>query len=473
MGTTRAGWRYGDWTIVGTERLGGGGNGEVWRVKASGGRTGVIKILHPPRKNREDEGRYRLARFKDEISFLIAHPNFRGILPLLDNRISEDLAKRSWYVMPEATPILKTLGSDPEPGLVVAAVAEIATTLTALAAEETWHRDIKPDNLFERGGHWLIGDFGLVTYPEKDPRTVHGRRLGPIDYMAPEMREDADTAEAGPADVYALAKTLWVLLTGVSIPLPGTHWAADASQSLQERITFRFSAELDRMLEKATLNEATDRITMADMAKELHACAAPPPEARESASLEELSARMAALTATSRHQATTKQTYWEQFREGSHEAAKLVIPVATELSSLLNFDIHQETGSGEGANLLLPQLDFKPHGRGGGDRRLVPPGEAARSQVEVLIAVSSRMIRDDGPVDVAAYLKVINGKTREAHDIFTRTYLGIPIASAQHANVVVDIRNGLFGSFPSAIRQVILIMSGAESGDSPQDLPTT
>jgi serine/threonine protein kinase len=408
MGITRTGRRYGDWTIVGTECLGGGGNGEVWRVKARDGRPGAIKILYPPRKNRENEGKYRLARFKDEISFLIAHPNFPGILPLRDSRISEDLTKPSWYVMPEATPILKALGNDPEPGLVVAAVAEIATTLTALAAEGTWHRDIKPDNLFEQGGHWLVGDFGLVTYPEKDPRTFQGRRLGPIDYMAPEMREDADTAKAGPADVYALAKTLWVLLTGASIPLPGTHWATDTSQSLQERITFRFSAELDRMLEKATLNEPRDRVTMADMAKELHACAAPPPEARESASLEELSARMAALTATSRHQATTKQTFWEQYRQGSHEAAKLVLPVATELSSLLNFDNHS-AGSGEGANLLLPKLDFQPRDRSGGGRRLVPPGEAA-PQVEVLIEVSSRMTRDDGPVDVAAYLKVVDGK---------------------------------------------------------------
>ena len=86
------------------------------------------------------------------------------------------------------------------------------------------------------------------------------------------------------------------------------------------------------MLGKATLNEAKDRVTMADMAKELHACAAPPPEGRESASLEELSARMAALTATSRHQAATKKTYWEQYRQGSHEAAKLVIPAAAELT---------------------------------------------------------------------------------------------------------------------------------------------
>ena len=51
-------------------RLGGGENGEVWRADTSGGRTGAIKILCPRRGR---EGEYRLARFRDEIGFLIEH----------------------------------------------------------------------------------------------------------------------------------------------------------------------------------------------------------------------------------------------------------------------------------------------------------------------------------------------------------------------------------------------------------------
>jgi len=45
--------------------------------------------------------------------------------------------------------------------------------------------------------------------------------------MAPEMRRDADRADPGPADVWALAKTLWVLLTNEAPPQPGTHQAAE------------------------------------------------------------------------------------------------------------------------------------------------------------------------------------------------------------------------------------------------------
>ena len=73
---------------------------EVWRVKASDGRSGAIKLLYPP--HGKGDGRYRLGRFRDEIGFLIAHPDFPGILPLLDSRISDDPAETSWYVMPEA-----------------------------------------------------------------------------------------------------------------------------------------------------------------------------------------------------------------------------------------------------------------------------------------------------------------------------------------------------------------------------------
>jgi serine/threonine protein kinase len=460
MRTIRAGQRYGGWVIVGTRRLGGGGNGEVWRAKTSDGRAGAIKILYEPRG--ENEGKYRLNRFKDEISFLIAHPGFPGILPVLDHRISDDLTETSWYVMPEARRIRDALGGDPEPGLTVAAIAEIATTLAALAEEKVGHRDIKPDNLFEQGGQWLIGDFGLVTYPEKDPRTQHGRRLGPIDYMAPEMRLDADQADPGPADVWALAETLWVLLTGEPLPLPGTHRATDPAHSLQNRITFRFAGELDRMLEKATLIPPQERITMAEIARELTACAAPPPEVSSAASLDELRERMAALTATSRHRASEKEAWRDQFRHASHEVAKIVPEVAAELSDHLNFDIHPASGNGYHAAVLLPRLPFSPFDSTASERLLFPPDQP-RPDVSVEISIATRMQRQDGPADFAALLRVDqifdNGNRHEVHEIFACTYLDIPIASAQQANMITEIRNGFFDGFSSAIREVIQIIS--------------
>jgi serine/threonine protein kinase len=469
--TIEPGQRYGKWVITGDSRLGGGGNGEVWFAESSDGQTGAIKILNPARD--KNEGTYRLGRFKDEISFLIAHPDFPGIVPILDHQISDDLTKTSWYVMPVARTIRAALGNDPEPALVVTAIAEIATTLTVLTEEKVGHRDIKPDNLFELDGHWLIGDFGLVAYPDKDPRTEHGRKLGPTDYMAPEMRQDADQAAPGPADVWALAKTLWVLLAGDPLPLPGTHIATDPAHSLQERITYRFAAELDRMLEKATLIPAEQRITMADMAKELSACAAPPPEARPDASLEEYRERMAALTATSRHRATEKQAWRDEFRRASHEISKIVSEAAEELSALLNFDIHPAWTNGHHSAALLPQLPFSPYDHSGTGRLLIPPDQP-RPAVQVEISITSRMQRLDGPADIAAILRVDrildNGNQHEVHEKFARTYLDIPIGSAQQANVIADIRNGFYGGFSPAIREVIQIMSGADDQTRPSEI---
>jgi serine/threonine protein kinase len=166
---------------VGCKPLGSGGNGEVWTVRGDDGRTGAIKLLG----RGGHSGRYRLGRFRDEVRFLLAHPEVPGILPVLDSCISDDLSQPSWYVMPVAVPIREALGADPAPGEVVAAVAQIAATLATLAAEGVAHRDIKPDNLFRLGDRWVVGDFGLVAYPEKNPLTEHGRKLGPIDYLAP------------------------------------------------------------------------------------------------------------------------------------------------------------------------------------------------------------------------------------------------------------------------------------------------
>jgi serine/threonine protein kinase len=457
--TIEAGQRYGVWVVTGDERLGGGGNGEVWRAEASDGRTGAVKVLHA---GEGDEGQYRLARFKDEIGFLLAHPDFPGILPLLDSRISDNLDESSWYVMPVATPVRQALGADPGPDVVVGAAAEIADTLVALAAEGVAHRDIKPDNLFELDGRWVIGDFGLVTYPEKDPRTEHGRKVGPTDYMAPEMRRDADRADPGPADVWALAKTVWVLLTGQDLPLPGTHRSAEAAHSLQERITFRYAPELDRLLESATQIEPEKRISMRDMALELRACTVPPPEARESASLAELHDRMAALTAASRQRVSRTQDRRSRIVEAKVELEQIVADTAIALSDQLTFDIRsQENGYQAAALLGMP-----PYSVYDGDSwgwLLLPPGQQ-RPAVEVIVAAAYRMLDEDGAADIAVLLRVdrilSDQGMHEPHEVLARTYLGIPVASAQQANVMAGIGASLTSSFPAAVQQVLQIFAG-------------
>lgn len=462
MGAIGPGRRFGQWVTAGRKPLGSGGNGEVWRVRGDDGRTGAIKLLGRGGRS----GRYRLGRFRDEVRFLLAHPEVPGILPVLDSCISDDLGGPSWYVMPVAVPIREALGDDPAPGEVVAAVAQIAATLAALAAEGVGHRDIKPDNLFRLGDRWVVSDFGLVTYPEKNPLTEHGRKLGPIDYLAPEMRESADTADPGPADVWALAKTLLVLLTGQQLPLPGTHRHAEAAHALQQRISFGFAAELDLLLEQATQIEPQGRPLMADMSRELRACTAEPPETARAVSLEQLRTRAAALTAAARQDAFDAMARRDSLDAAWHELELVVTDIGSELAGLLTFDL-RGSESGYHAAAMLGRPPFSPHDSRDLGCLLLPPGQR-RPVVEVTVAAALRIMRADDPADVAVTLAVHqlfeNGSRHEVNKIWARTYDRVPLASARLAVVIAEVRASLIGGFSETLRAVIAILAAHQRG---------
>jgi serine/threonine protein kinase len=260
----------GDWRVLG--RIDSGGNGDVYYCHGLDDAEAAIKILKRDRDRRGD----RMPRFRNEIHFLEERRNYPGVLPMLDHALPDDPAEPSWYVMPVATPLLKALGDTPEFSRVVDAIGHIAHTLARLAAEGVGHRDIKPANLFQLNGEWVIGDFGLVKYPEQEPLTKHGQALGPYDFMAPEMRRDADTASPGPADVYSLAKTLWSVATGVRHPPPGELRRDRHSLRLSSRVDNRRAALLESLLERCTSHEPIERPTMREVAEELIHWAAPP-----------------------------------------------------------------------------------------------------------------------------------------------------------------------------------------------------
>lgn len=283
----------GSWTLV--DQIKRGGNGAVWRVKSAEGYEAALKLLLTQHTKRPD----RVARFRQEISFLVDHPDVPGVLPLLDHCLPERSDEQAWYVMPLAIPMVERLGSDPSPTVVLDAIGTIAETLGGLAEKHVHHRDIKPDNLFWHQG-WLVGDFGLVAYPEREPLTHQGRRLGPIDYMAPEMRANADTASPEPADVFSLAKTLWVILSGSALPLPGPHRADDEAYALVNRLVHPRVAEIDVLLERSTRADPTSRPSMHQFAQEIKACLTEPPEQRQDANADELARRIADLTQSAR-----------------------------------------------------------------------------------------------------------------------------------------------------------------------------
>jgi serine/threonine protein kinase len=178
----------------------------------------ALKVINANKVEREP---YK--RFKREIEFLRDHATVEGLLPLTDAYLPDMPSKgdQPWLAMPVATPIRKALEGKPL-GDVVTAVSVVAATLWRLQRDyDIAHRDIKPGNLYELDGSWLIGDFGLVALPEAEALTGSGRPLGPAHYTAYEMILNPTTADPHPADVYSLAKTLWVLATDQRFPPEG------------------------------------------------------------------------------------------------------------------------------------------------------------------------------------------------------------------------------------------------------------
>lgn len=246
------------------ERLGAGGNGEVWRAKGTQGEV-AIKILKRASKAPAD-ARPRFSREMETMRKLAGVP---GVLPLLDVPLSKDGDTEQWFVMPLATPLRMQLGPDASLKEICQAHSALAAALERVHQNGISHRDIKPDNLYYFNEQWCLGDFGLADYPDAEELTVSGRKLGPAFYIAPEMLNHAAKADGAKADIYSLGKTLWVIATGQTYPMPGVH---DPTFSGGAITTYRDdprSTLLDELVYRMTLLDPGQRPDAGTIAHEL------------------------------------------------------------------------------------------------------------------------------------------------------------------------------------------------------------
>ena len=259
----------GGWQLISV--LGRGGNGEVYRAEKDGA-VGALKRLS---QRHATSG--RTTRFQDEVQALRSCADIPGVLPVL----AADLAPRGtqpWFVMGLAVPITEELSDRPTLKRVVEAMRDIGTVLQTMHARGFLHRDIKPENLFFREGMWTVGDFGLVSFEGKTSETEVGERIGPIYYIAPEMLNSALKADGRCADVFSLAKTLWVLATGQRFPLPGVYDASHEAFRIGSYIASERTLALDKLIASATMFSPTARPTMSQVVAELTAWLQPQPQ---------------------------------------------------------------------------------------------------------------------------------------------------------------------------------------------------
>lgn len=248
--------------------IGQGGNGRVFRARDPKGSEVALKVLRSDRE-KGDEPR---KRFESEIALLTQLQGTRGIMPILDSGKANG---RPWFTMPIAVPLREALKKATLPEIVEAFVV-FAQTLSQLGEQDIYHRDVKPENLFCLSGKdWIIGDFGIHKAPENPVLTKDGRRIGPALYCAQEMLDYRQDEDHSRADVFSLAKTLWVIATGQSLPLQGQHPENYRGAWLENYRTEAYTAPLDKLLIRATALRSEDRLTMKQFAEELSAWLSP------------------------------------------------------------------------------------------------------------------------------------------------------------------------------------------------------
>ncbi len=243
--------------------LGHGGNSKIYKVvKKSDENKKEIALKDPGYLNN-----IKKKRFLNEIKIVVSEQtNFDGILPIIEYSKHDD--KCYWYTMPIAVPIKEKL-KDTSEDKIISAVLEVAKTLKNLHAKKIFHRDIKPENIFYYNGKFCLGDFGLVHYPESEHLTKNNKSLGPWATMAPEMRREPKNYDGEKADVYSLAKTLWILLCKKDNCFDGVYDYNDISIALDDAKFQRSIVDIHILLKDCTQHDPDKRPTMADFCYKL------------------------------------------------------------------------------------------------------------------------------------------------------------------------------------------------------------
>lgn len=250
------------------EHLGSGGNADVFKVMNKQRQYVAMKLLIVSKIRFEK----KYARFKDEIKVVKQNQDeIQGIIPVLDIYLPDkpDSNNRPWYTMPIADPLSQYSKRLENVVEVVKCIHSLSKVLVMLHEKGIVHRDIKPSNIYYYNDVWVFGDFGLVDYPEKTDLTEKGESVGPKNTIAPEMKRDAINANGKPADVYSLAKTLWILLAKEKDGFDGQYSHKIGAFNIDRRINIDryrrwFTVTLHSLIEKSTSNVPNDRPTASD-----------------------------------------------------------------------------------------------------------------------------------------------------------------------------------------------------------------
>ena len=316
----------GRWELI--ELLGQGGNAEVWRA-TDGDSEVALKILN---QSRVDSEPYQ--RFRQEIQALQQIGSHPSILPLLDAHLPEGRSRGSlaWLAMPIAMPLREALKESTLREVVVA-VTVIARTLAELGEQfDIHHRDIKPSNLYLLEDRPALSDFGVADIPEADDLTVASKPLGPKHFLPYEMIDDPKNADPAPADVYSLAKTLWVLCVDHRWPPQGEQHAENNAYSIAALRPYPLARSLDELIERCTQHEPGKRPSMRQACDDLQAWLALDKNTpQQSVDLSETWGKLRAAAEPRLRQVSDEAAQQQCFRQTVQRLQELLDPLHTEI----------------------------------------------------------------------------------------------------------------------------------------------
>ena len=260
------------WRIL--EYLGEGGNAKVWKAEHPEYGVCALKLLGAKRPATE---RYkRFAREVEEMRYLDSR---EGVLPLIAASVPEE-GGQAWLAMPVCAGLASVLADQPLE-VVIDRLAQVAETLAALAEDGRHHRDIKPENLYGDGDHARVGDFGLVEVPGAGSITDVAGINGPRHYVPWEVINNEPGYDVERADVYSLAKTIWVLSTRQRFPLPGPQQPSDRPSTIASYTPHPLATGLDQLIAACTQNDPALRPRLKDVAADLRSLLTPQPDRAE------------------------------------------------------------------------------------------------------------------------------------------------------------------------------------------------
>ncbi|MCI0376727.1 MAG: protein kinase [Gemmataceae bacterium] len=241
--------------------LGTGGMGSVYEAEEmETGRRVALKLISTTYASSPDA----VDRFRQEgrIASMIAHPRCVFVLKVDDDAgrpyIAMELVEGSTL-----KDMVERKGPLP-PEEAIAKMLDVIEGLQAAHRVEVIHRDVKPSNCFlEEDGRVKVGDFGLAKSLVKDSQiTKTGAFVGTPHFASPEqVRGEAIDQQT---DVYAVAATLFYLLTGHP-PFAGSDPTATLARIVSDpmpslrRYKPHLPAALDKVIQRGLERDRKQR----------------------------------------------------------------------------------------------------------------------------------------------------------------------------------------------------------------------